>query len=272
MLAVDAFDDRLDALSSRREEHELVADVAFALSNDGVSTRQGRERGRRALDPLEVVGAADRRRVDAADVHLAAVGELSPVAADRGREQHARGRAGGLAGAERDGVPAALRGDHVARAELLLERALVARQQRLAEDGDERHECQADHQCGSGRGRAARVAHRVLLGEAAGHAAEACCRQADDMGQRANEPRRDRCEPDEDPERAEADPEHPHRRRDALAERAVDEAEHRECSDDEAEDQRLPRRPLDDHPAFAHGRDRSDPRGADAPARWRRRA
>ena len=121
------------------------------------------------------------------------------------------GRVGdGLAGPDRHGVPAALRRDHVARAELLAKRVLVARQQRLAEDGDERDERQPDHQRGRRRRRAARIAHGVLLREPSGDAAEPSGGKADDLGEWANEPRCDRGQADEDAERAEADPECTH--------------------------------------------------------------
>ena len=54
--------------------------------------------------------------------------------------------------------------------------------------------------------------------------------QADDVGERADEARCDHREPDEDAERAAADPERPHAGRDVGAERAVDEAEGRQRS------------------------------------------
>ena len=171
----------------------------------------------------------------------------------------ARRLRGGLAGADRDRVPAALRGDHVARAELVAQRALVAREQALAEDGHERDERQPDHQRRRGRGRAARIADRVLLCEPAGRAAEPGGREADHVGERADEARRDHGEADEDAEGAAGDAEDAHGGRDVRAERAVDEPEDRQRRHDEPEDERLPRLLLHDHAAFAHCRDRRDP-------------
>ena len=49
--------------------------------------------------------------------------------------------------------------------DLALDRVAVRHAQAVGEDGDERHERDADHQRGRGRGRSARVALRVPLGD-----------------------------------------------------------------------------------------------------------
>ena len=146
----------------------------------------------------------------------------------------------------------------MARAELCAQRVLVADEQRSAEDGDERDEREPDHQRGRGRGGATGVADRVLLRQPARRAAEPCGRQADDVGERTDEARRDGGEADEETEGPQPDPKHPRRRRDPFAEHSVNQSSNREGGDDEPEHERLPRRPLHDHPAFPHRCDRRD--------------
>ena len=67
------------------------------------------------------------------------------VAADARGELDAVGLRGRLAGADGHRVPAALRGDHVRGRDLLADGLLVGDEQRPTEDGDERHQRQADH-------------------------------------------------------------------------------------------------------------------------------
>ena len=236
VLLVDAADGRRDVLAGGRDEDQRVADVAVALADDRAAAGERRERRLAALEPLELVRPGDRGRIDAADGLLAVAHDLDLVAADRRADDDAWRLRSGLAGADRDRVPTALRGDHVARAELIAQRALVAREQALAEDGHERDEREPDHQRRRGRGGAARIADRVLLCEPAGHSAEPGGREADDVGERADESRCDHCEADEDAECAAGDAEDAHRGRDVRAERAVDEPEDRQRRHDEAED------------------------------------
>ena len=73
--------------------------------------------------------------------------------------------AAACAGPDGHGVPAVQRVDHVAAGDLLANGLLVGREQRAAENGDERDQGQPDHQRRSGRCRPARIAKRVLAGQ-----------------------------------------------------------------------------------------------------------
>ena len=112
--------------------------------------------------PLLGVTARDERRL--------AVDEGLPRADARHLPDAGRLR-GGLGGLDGDRGEVVLRGDRVVGDEDPVDGVRERRADALAEDGDERHQREPDHERRRGRGRALRVPLRVSAGELAGGAA-----------------------------------------------------------------------------------------------------
>src|SRR5438445_160718 len=145
-----------------------------------------------------------------------------------------------------------------------VDRVLEARREPGSENGDERHEREADHQRRRGGSGALRVPHRVAAGERSGRAADANRRPPEHTRERRHERLREHRDTDERRRRADADREQPIGGRDAADEEADehegDRAADRDQGRGDAEAREAGRR---QDGALAHGRDRRDARRAD---------
>ena len=159
----------------------------------------------RALVPIQAQHLSRGRRVDQGQCALLAA-DLVLGEPQRRRDLDPVDRGDLVADADRDVREAVVVGDRQIADQRLVDRVVDRALDPGGEHGHERDQRQPDHQRRGGRRRAARVADRVLVREPAGDAAQPLERRADHGRQRRDQDRAQQRDPEEDGDRADADP------------------------------------------------------------------
>ena len=160
----------------------------------------------RALVPVQAQHLSRGRRVDQGQCALLAV-DLVLGEPQRRRDLDPVDRGDLVADADRDVREAVVVGDRQVADQRLVDRVVDRALDPGGEHGHERDQRQPDHQRRGGRRRAARVADRVLVREPAGDAAAAArAARRPPSRQRRDQHRAQQRDPEEDGDRADADP------------------------------------------------------------------
>ena len=135
-------------------------------------------------------------RVDAGDEHGRAA-DLGLAGADLRDRRDARCLDDGLRGLVRQRIAVVTGRYRVVGHEHVVDGTRERRLEALPDHSDERDQREADHHRGRRGGRPRRIADRVLAGQLARRAAEACAGSPEHVGERTHHPRRDHRHADE---------------------------------------------------------------------------